>query len=968
MRRKDNKEFEQHSLKLKISINAFTLIELLAVIIILGLIILIAIPSVTYYINDSKKKSYIISAKELINSAINKINSGEIESYDLDTTYYVPVGCLNTENEITSPFGKFAPAYVIYTYTGDGYNYYWTSTDESYMGIVKITSSSELDISNIKPGSKPDDINTDRTVDGRKKIVVYDSECKVKSEKAATIYGMVHKTCNYNGELTQGAEFVDGQYVYRYKQEGTGTNTWGNISDDGWGVMLANKNSTDPVTTELCTSINGKKIVSMRNMFYYSKASSIDTHSFDTSSVKNMSNMFYYTSNITSLDIDTFYTSNVTNMSYMFGSDYYLKSINIGNGFNTSNVTTMKGMFSNNNNLKNVDFLKNFDVSKVKDLSNFLYYCYNITDISGVSNWDVSNVNNLDQFMYYAYNIKSLDPLSNWDVSNVTTIKYPFYYSNVSSIEGLRHWNLKKLSNWDYLFYYMVGVTDLSPILEWDTSKITSLKYTFAGLRSLQSLDSIKNLNISNVKSLYGTFSGYGVTDITALKYWNMANVETMDYMFSSASKVADFSSIKQWYIPKVKSMKYMFSSNSSIKNLNQFNNWNLSNVSSIKGMFSDCYNLTDLNGISTWSKPNLTDMSYLFSGCSSLTNLEGLRYLNLENVTNISFMFFKCSNLSNISPLVNWNVSKVTNMAGLFGCEYISNPGTVKNWNIDSVVHPSDVREYYDNSTNDYAGFSLMFKTTRRYLLQNFSKKNGCWAGDGTFIPGGSGSVCNTNDRYSCGGGCLDGEMLCIVYDEEKKKRVLKKVKDIKYSDLILVWNFDKGKFEWARPLWIMKPYKYHESVVLTFDDGTIFKAIGDHKIFNEEAQKFTSARFEEETPIGMHTINSEGKRITLVNREIVREDVYAYNIITDKHINLYTNGILSSRGSNNIYPIKDMKFVKETKETFTREELKDIPDEYFYGLRLDERSIDYCGTKDETIDDIKRLVDKLIKDKKED
>jgi hypothetical protein len=162
------------------------------------------------------------------------------------------------------------------------------------------------------------------------------------------------------------------------------------------------------------------------------------------------------------------------------------------------------------------------------------------------------------------------------------------------------------------------------------------------------------------------------------------------------------------------------------------------------------------------------------------------------------------------------------------------------------------------------------------------------------------------------------------------------------------------------------MTPYKYHESVMLTFDDGSVLQVVGDHKIYNDDAKKFTSARFEEETPIGTHTINEDGKTITLVSREIVRADTYAYNIITDKHINLFANGILTSRGSNNLYPIENMKFVKDEEEKLTREDLANVPDEYFYGLRLNERRIDYNGTKEETIEDAERLVDQLIKEKK--
>ena len=57
----------------------FTLIELLAVIIILGILMIIAIPSVTMYINDSRKNAYIDTAKEMIGSARNLVNEGKLK-------------------------------------------------------------------------------------------------------------------------------------------------------------------------------------------------------------------------------------------------------------------------------------------------------------------------------------------------------------------------------------------------------------------------------------------------------------------------------------------------------------------------------------------------------------------------------------------------------------------------------------------------------------------------------------------------------------------------------------------------------------------------------------------------------------------------------------------------------------------------------------------------------------------------
>ena len=72
----------------------FTLIELLAVIIILGILMIIAIPSVTSYINNSRKSAYVDTAKEIISGARNLVNEGKIEMFSTDTTYYIDYGCI----------------------------------------------------------------------------------------------------------------------------------------------------------------------------------------------------------------------------------------------------------------------------------------------------------------------------------------------------------------------------------------------------------------------------------------------------------------------------------------------------------------------------------------------------------------------------------------------------------------------------------------------------------------------------------------------------------------------------------------------------------------------------------------------------------------------------------------------------------------------------------------------------------
>ena len=134
----------------------FTLIELLAVIVILGVLMLVAIPSVTTYVNGSRKESYINTAKQFIKGATNLVNQGDQDFFDPDTTYYIPTKCIPVETGGSSPYGEFENAYVLVTYDNDSFQYYWISRDTSGQGISKVTSSYDLNAKLIEAGITKD--------------------------------------------------------------------------------------------------------------------------------------------------------------------------------------------------------------------------------------------------------------------------------------------------------------------------------------------------------------------------------------------------------------------------------------------------------------------------------------------------------------------------------------------------------------------------------------------------------------------------------------------------------------------------------------------------------------------------------------------------------------------------------------------------------------------------------------------
>ena len=131
----------------KMNKKGFTLIELLAVIIILGILMIIAIPSVTTYIQNSRKSAYVDTASAYIDAVRTKVNEAkDLKFFDTNTMYLVPVGheanksCVSTESGGKSPFSdSWNYAFVGVVYRGDGYDYYFIGEDGATQGLELIS-------------------------------------------------------------------------------------------------------------------------------------------------------------------------------------------------------------------------------------------------------------------------------------------------------------------------------------------------------------------------------------------------------------------------------------------------------------------------------------------------------------------------------------------------------------------------------------------------------------------------------------------------------------------------------------------------------------------------------------------------------------------------------------------------------------------------------------------------------------
>lgn len=181
---------------------------------------------------------------------------------------------------------------------------------------------------------------------------------------------------------------------------------------------------------------------------------------------------------------------------------------------------------------------------------------------------------------------------------------------------------------------------------------------------------------------------------------------------------------------------------------------------------------------------------------------------------------------------------------------------------------------------------------------------------------------------------------------------RTSKLVQDITYQDELLVWDFDNGCISSARPIWIKKVQTADYYYRCEFANGTVLKLVGSegrcHRIFDIDKGIFESA-----TECVGHRIMTEQGETTLLSCERVDEEVEFYNIITHTHLNLYAESILTSCRLNNIYPIENMRFVKDNRVRLNRNDYPNIGSDMFRGLRISEQTM----SKDE----IDTYVDRL-------
>lgn len=173
----------------------FTLIELLAVIIILGVLMLLAVPMVSENIESSRMKTFESSINTMVDSVRNDVVAMEKTDYQIGANEYlvVPFLCIGLEkgDNSKSPFGAYEPgstAVIVTHKTGEsGYDYYASAQDASGYGMV-LGSANAIDVKYLESGAALIKIekNTD-TAEGASKYKVSGADSLVGSATAKVV-------------------------------------------------------------------------------------------------------------------------------------------------------------------------------------------------------------------------------------------------------------------------------------------------------------------------------------------------------------------------------------------------------------------------------------------------------------------------------------------------------------------------------------------------------------------------------------------------------------------------------------------------------------------------------------------------------------------------------------------------------------------------------------------------------------
>lgn len=406
----------------------FTLVELLAVIVILALIMIIAIPSVLNTLETSRRKTFVEFADKSVALTQKQYTQDQMTGVTSLNECYI----YNIETDLDlNNTGSFK-GWVLLNPVDN--KMYITLYNDNYVLIAYDYSNTNL---------KMIDYVTTRSSENEpyltKENLCAQSTCDSCTEKEGT--QTITNPSASKAYLIEGPDINDkmrqvagGDYGFYAVKEIKFTNT---IEDTS--TIISTDSSDKPVY--LWYKDNVIYFGSEANKIYLNQVSAmmfyqlfsvekIDVSHFYTDDVQYMTNMFLLTQNLKELDLSHFNTSKVTDMRNMFGSTG-LTTLDLSS-FDTSEVRYMSQMFASSK-LSNIN-VSSFNTANVLDMDKMFNRCTNIETLD-LSSFTVGKTHVFSMFEGDT-NLKTIYVSNKWDGSKIVGVRRDMVFYNCTSLPG----------------------------------------------------------------------------------------------------------------------------------------------------------------------------------------------------------------------------------------------------------------------------------------------------------------------------------------------------------------------------------------------------------------------------------------------------------------------------------------------------------------------------------------------------
>ena len=361
----------------------FTLIELLAVILILGIIALIAIPTVNKIVSETKLSAFKVSVENTLKAVETQCKLDLLKNIEPNLNYTLYDGEFIDNIEIKGSLPK--EGYIILDNNCD-VNYYYLVTDNMV------------------------DRNTE---------FIEDQMIESSIKEGESIFKKIYASYYDN---IDSISFINNLNIPENAIEINDISVSKNGKVKSWlvensGLYHLYVGSIDKVYTNYNSS----------NLFAYNNASTINLDNLYTDYSYDLGLMFAQMKKIEIIDLTKFNIEKAVNLHGMFVFSKKLKTIIGLENLDVSSVRIFRSLFNDTTILASVD-LSNWKPRKVIDL-HATFHCPQVIQHVDLSNFNVSETEIISTLFYSAHKLETVK-FSNWNLPDNVIVNDMIFHSN----------------------------------------------------------------------------------------------------------------------------------------------------------------------------------------------------------------------------------------------------------------------------------------------------------------------------------------------------------------------------------------------------------------------------------------------------------------------------------------------------------------------------------------------------------